>query len=143
VKRIYHHWEKWECVKHGFYETCAPNGMSSDEAKEAYRDFLIDTPRFIKAMERVIDEWPHSCDQFLSNMSINRIAWMGQASMCIDTKVPCCFRGGFKLLSAAQQKTANACAALMIDFWVEKKLEQINEKSGSVHSSMETERLFN
>lgn len=142
MQRIYHHWEKWECVKSGFYETFAPDGMSPDEAREAYKTFLADIPRFVRSMERVINEWPHSCDQFFTNTSINRIAWMGQAAMCIDTGVPSCFRGGFKLLSASQQKTANAYAEKMIAVWIDKKLKEINEKSESVSGSVESERLF-
>ncbi len=140
MKRIYHHWGRWECFKAGMYEGAPPAGYTADSAKEAYRDFLADAPRFSAAMQRVLDEWPNSCDQFLSNDSINRIAWLGQASMCIDTGVPMCFRGGFKLLSAAQQKTANALAAEFFKKWIRSKANAVQQNQ-SVHRAMEEARL--
>lgn len=136
MNRIYHHWEKWECAKAGFYETQAPDGFSPDQAREAYRDFLSDIPRFVSAMQRVIKEWPHSCDQFLSNDSINRIAWMGQAAMCIETGVPNCFRGGFNMLTPHQQKAANSAAYQMIEAWEKIKGDHY-EESRSLHRKME------
>jgi len=110
MKRIWHHWEKWECVPAGMYETLPPDGISSDDAPEEYRKFLSDLPRFESALFRVLIEWPISCEQFLSNPSINHIAWLGQASMCIETGVPACFRAGFKRLTDDQQAEANALA---------------------------------
>jgi hypothetical protein len=142
MQRIYHHWEKWECVKAGFYETLPPNGLSADEAREAYRAFLADTPRFIAAMHKVLERWPHSCEQFLTNTQINRIAWMGQAAMCIETGVPSSFRGGFKLLSPSQQREANKNAQLMIELWQKNKLKEINEKDRAILEHMEEPRLF-
>lgn len=141
MKRIFHHWEKWECVKAGFYATTPPAGMSSDEAKIAYSVFLAEEKRFVFAMMRVLDEWPHSCDQFLSNQSINRIAWMGQASMCIDTGVPSCYRAGFKLLTPSQQKHANQLADQCIKIW-EKRKANVYEKGRSIHQAMEAPGLF-
>jgi hypothetical protein len=82
-----------------------------------YADFLKDSPRFRRATRRVIASWPTSCEQFLSNSSINRIAWMGQASMCIETGTPATFRAGFKLLTLKQQQRANAIAQEAIELW--------------------------
>jgi hypothetical protein len=140
MNRIYHHYEKWECWRAGFYDTTPPRGMSADEACAAYRDFLSDIPRFVAAMDSVLEQWPHSCDQFLSNSSINRIAWMGQAAMCNATGVPSIFRGGFALLSPSQQAAANAAASQMIDRWERMKASQY-ESGESIHIGMEGERL--
>lgn len=103
MTRLFHHWEKWECFRCGFYETSPLDGMDDTGSRAAYTEFLSDLPRFRAAMQRVLDEWPHSCDQFLSNENINRIAWLGQASMCIETGVPSIYRAGFKDLSPDQQ----------------------------------------
>ena len=121
MKRKYHHWEKWECFKAGFYDTT----HASNNPQEAYRDFLADIPRFEKALQRVLSEWPVSCEQFLTNTHINRIAWLGQASMCIETGVPSVFRGGFKLLTPAQQELANSAA--------ERTLEQYAKTNSKLH----------
>jgi len=127
MKRLYHPWHKWECFKAGFYDTtCA---LSTDDAKRAYAEFLADIPRFNAAMQRVLEEWPISCEHFLTNQDINRIAWLGQASMCIETGVPSRFRGGFKLLSSDQQREANAAAAGALKQWLTRTTEPVSTSS--------------
>lgn len=116
--RIYHPWWKWECFKAGFYSTTAPNQMSADDAREAYAVFLGNLRGFRAAMDRVVAEWPISCEQFLSNDGINRVAWLGQSSMCIENGIPACFRGGFKLLSPRARSKANAAAAERLNVWL-------------------------
>jgi hypothetical protein len=134
VKRIYHHWNDWECVPAGMYETtCA---LSDDEAKDACASFLRDSERFKKGLRRVLTEWPISCEQFLSNESINRIAWLGQSAMCIETGIPSQFKGGFKRLSPAEQKTANALADRYLKLWIRNA-----NQSPSVHRGVEETRL--
>lgn len=140
MRRIYHHWETWECFKAGFYETSPPDGMDADQATGAYRDFLADIARFNSAMARVLAEWPHSCEQFLSNPNINRIAWLGQSAMCIDTGVPSVFRGGFKLLTPQQQRAANRAAEIVLEQWLITNATDAHESSG-VHQAMEGLRL--
>lgn len=116
--RLWHHWETWECVPAGLFRTTPPDGMDSDACRAAYSAFLRDTPRFEAALSRVLGEWPVSCEQFLSNEDMNRIAWLGQASMCIATGVPACYRAGFKLLTDGEQATANATAARALGAWL-------------------------
>lgn len=125
MKRIYHTWDKWECYPAGFYENQAPNGMSAADAIKAYATFLRDIPRFERALERVISEWPNSCEHYLSNENMNRIAWLGQASMCIETRIPACFRGGFNALSAAEQSAANEAALRWLNVWLARRGEPI------------------
>ena len=83
-----------------------------------YRDFLSNLELFEIGMEKVAREWVHSCDQFLTNPSINRIAWLGQSAMCSMTGIPSAFRGGFRLLSASGQESANKCAEEFLTRWV-------------------------
>lgn len=118
MRRIYHHWETWECVQAGMY---SESSLDFDAATAAYAAFLSDIPRFQRAMQRVIAEWPISCEQFLTNDSINRIAWLGQSAMCIETGIPRCFRAGFKLLSRHQQDSANQAAADTLRLWIQGK----------------------
>lgn len=118
VKRVYHPWWNWECYKFGFFETTAPNDLSPDDAREAYRSFLADTGLFAKNIERVFKEWPNSCEHNLTNPSINRIAWIGQSAMCIYSKVPAVFRGGFKLLTEEQQQAADKTAEIYLNKWL-------------------------
>lgn len=92
--------------------------LETEKAKERYAAFLRDTTGFRAALERVVSEWPISCEQFLSNESTNRIAWLGQASMCIATGIPRKFRGGFMLLSPEEQRIANSTADEALQKWL-------------------------
>lgn len=125
IKRIYHPWHKWECYKAGFYATSPPDGISSDEAKNMYRDFLSNNHMFESALIRVINEWVFSCEHFLTNTDINRIAWLGQSSACMSLGLPSKYKSGFNLLSLKQQKGANLLAERYLELWKEKFLSTL------------------
>jgi ParB-like chromosome segregation protein Spo0J len=116
--RIFHEWQDWECFPAGFYSDKPPRDMSVEDCEIAYRDFLADIPRFQAAMFRVITEWKHSCEHYLTNEKMNRIAWMGQASMCIDSGVPSRFCGGYNLLSDEQKHAADNAALAYLNTWM-------------------------
>lgn len=115
--RIFHTYDKWECEKAGFY---APSfdGKTADECRELYREFLADSDRFRAAATNVINEWQHSCEHYLTNFAMNRIAWIGQAAMCYETGVPSRFCGGFNLLTPEQQEEANSVALDVLNDWL-------------------------
>jgi ParB-like chromosome segregation protein Spo0J len=115
--RIFHTYDKWECEKAGFYAQKV-DGMTADECREAYRSFLADPDRFRAAATCVIQEWENSCEHYLTNFAMNRIAWIGQASMCYATGVPSKFCGGFNLLTPEQQQEANEVALDVLNDWL-------------------------
>ncbi len=111
MKRVFHTWEKWECYPAGLYENKPQGGTITDDGyREMYRDFLRDSELFARTLARVLVEWPMSCEHYLSNDNMNRIAWLGQASVCLELGVPAVFRGGFNLLTDDEQLTANMVA---------------------------------
>lgn len=124
MKRIYHTWDKWECYPAGFYETDPPEGMTAREAMEKYAAFLRDTPAFEAALARVISEWKNSCEHYLSNVNMNRIAWLGQASACIALGLPHTFRSGFHMLTPQEQRTANETALRALNVWLAEHSEE-------------------
>lgn len=115
IKQVYHHINKWECVQAGFWNTTCH--LDKERAEKEYSKFLSDLDLFDKSIKRVFKEWSHSCEQFLTNEAINRIAWIGQSAMCIETGVPSVFRGGFKLLSEDQKILANTIALKNLSMW--------------------------
>lgn len=86
INRIYHHWEKWECYKNGFYDIIPNNNKA--KYKNIVIDFFNNKDLTTEYMQKVIEQWEYSCEHFLSNKSMNRVAWIGQASLCIYKKVP-------------------------------------------------------
>lgn len=115
--RIFHTYEKWECYAAGFYAT-TKEGMTKNECNEAYREFLADIPKFKKALKHVITKWKHSCEHYLTNAAMNRIAWLGQASACHALGIPSVFRGGFGLLTEDEQQRANETALVYLNKWL-------------------------
>lgn len=115
--RIFHTYELWECYKAGFYAT-TKEGMTKDECQQAYQSFLSDSGKFAAALERIIVEWKHSCEHYLTNTAMNRIAWLGQAASCYALGIPAEFRGGFSLLSDVQQAAANQVALTYLNRWL-------------------------
>lgn len=123
LKRIYHPYWDWECYHAGFFNTAPPVGMDADRALNGYMDFLSDVSKFRDAMEQVAERWPKSCEHFLTNTSMNRVAWLGQAAMCITTGVPSTFRAGFKMLTPIKQEAANQAAQEFLANWEDKCLQ--------------------
>jgi len=116
--RIFHTFDKWECNKAGFYESKPPKGMKADDCKEVYRSLLANIPEFEAALNVVITEWKHSCEHYLTNSAMNRIAWLGQASLCAAKGIPSEFRGGFGLLTEDQQLQADQAALRALNKWL-------------------------
>lgn len=117
--RIFHEWTDWECYPAGFYSDKPPKGMTNEECEIAYKDFLSDIPKFESILRRVIVEWKNSCEHYLTNERMNRIAWLGQASMCLETGIPSRFCGGYNLLTDEQKNAADRKAYEYLNIWLE------------------------
>jgi hypothetical protein len=62
---------------------------------------------------------------------MNRIAWLGQASMCYATGVPSKYSAGFYILSKDQQDKANRSALEFLNLWLEaNKLNPVTLNEG-------------
>lgn len=116
--RILHTWDKWECFPAGFYETRPPEGMTKEMAELTYMAFLHSESEFENAICRVIFEWPNSCQHYLTNERMNRLAWLGQAACCIAHGIPQLFCGGFNMLTEDEQNAANAVALKWLNVWL-------------------------
>lgn len=117
--RIFHTFDKWECAAAGFYESKPPKGLNAEDCKTIYRDLLADITAFESALDRVITEWKHSCEHYLTNSAMNRIAWLGQASLCIEKGIPSEFRGGWGLLTDQEQQAADEAALRALNKWLD------------------------
>lgn len=116
-ERIFHTFDKWECYKAGFYNSTV-DGMTKQQCEQVYAEFLTDIPLFAQTLQKVITEWKFSCEHYLTNKSMNRIAWLGQASVCYAKGIPSEFRGGYNLLSEEQQNAANETALEYLNKWL-------------------------
>lgn len=116
--RILHTWDKWECYRAGFYAEAPPDEVTQEQGEEIYRAFLADAEQFESALRHVTTEWKHSCEHYLTNDRMNRIAWLGQASVAYAHHVPCCCRGGYHRLTDEQKRIADALALKYLNIWL-------------------------
>ena len=134
IKRIFHTWDKWECYPAGFYENSIA-GKTKQECEEIYKNFLSDLNKFEQALKRVLSEWKNSCEHYLTNEKMNRIAWLGQASLCIETGIPSTFRTGYFLLSKDEQQKADELALKYLNIWLKNNgYEETNLEGAGVNS---------
>jgi ParB-like chromosome segregation protein Spo0J len=117
--RIFHTFDKWECHKAGFYASKF-DGMTADQCEREYAEYLSNEERFREGLNGVVSEWINSCEHYLTNKAMNRIAWLGQAAMCYSTGIPSKYCAGFNLLSPEQQDKANLIALDALNYWMQK-----------------------
>jgi len=115
--RIFHTYDKWECHKAGFFAT-KHETLKAEKCKEEYAKFLSDSPAFSKALTHIIANWKYSCEHYLTNPAMNRIAWLGQASACYALQIPSKFCSGFNLLTDDQKDIANNLALDALNEWL-------------------------
>jgi hypothetical protein len=118
-ERIFHTFEKWECHKAGFYSS-KKDGMTSHECEIQYYEILSNEKLFRLALHGVLDNWINSCEHYLTNKAMNRIAWLGQASVCYLKGIPSKFCSGWNLLNNEQQNKANEIALEFLNIWMKK-----------------------
>lgn len=104
-----------------------------------YAEFLNNSELFEETLKRVVSEWKHSCEHYLTNRSMNRIAWLGQAAMCLHTGVPSRYCSGFGLLTEDQKEKANRIALKYLNIWLEnnKRNEASYEEALSIGRQIE------
>jgi len=117
--RIFHTFDKWECHKAGFYASKF-DGMTADQCEKEYAEYLSNEERFREGLNGVVSKWVNSCEHYLTNKAMNRIAWLGQAAMCYSTGIPSKYCAGFNLLSPEQQDKANLIALDALNYWMQK-----------------------
>lgn len=115
--RIFHTWDKWECYPAGFYESKHPS-MNHDECKETFVNILSDTNKFAEILKKVIVEWKNSCEHYLTNNSMNRIAWLGQAAVCYHSGVPSRYSGAWFDIPEQKREEANEVALHYLNVWL-------------------------
>ncbi len=118
-ERIFHTFEKWECHKAGFYGN-KKEGMTAEQCEKAYAEYLSDDDKFKSGLQGILDNWVNSCEHYITNKAMNRIAWLGQAAMCYSTGIPSKFCSGFNLLTNDQQNRANEVALEYLNKWMVK-----------------------
>jgi len=119
MKQAFHHHEKWEEYIYGMWRTVSKEVEC--QILPLAVEFTGNHKLYGLAMLRVISEWPISCEQNLTNVSINRRAWLGHAACCLQHGWPeYLVRQAWHHLSQKQQEDANAKASEVIKIFESK-----------------------
>lgn len=132
MKRIFHPWNLWEDYRYNFYGGMTDN-FKKDNSRQLYAGLLQDLDRFEAALKVIITEWRYSCEHNLSNVSMNRIAYLGQAACALVYNVPSSISmSGYNLLTDDQKQAADNMAQKYLDIWLAKNKELLDEPSEKV-----------
>jgi hypothetical protein len=115
--RIFHTFDKWECFKHGFYENSVKD-KSNAECEQIFIDVLSNLDLFETLLQRVVSEWKYSCEHYLTNKAMNRLAYLGQACVCLHSGVPAAYSGAWFKLDKTQRDEANKMALKYLNLWL-------------------------
>jgi ParB-like chromosome segregation protein Spo0J len=134
-ERIFHTFDKWEAVDYGFYDQNHKT-LTKVQCEHKYKILLSDTKEFSRVLEKVLSEWKYSCEHNLTNKSMNRIAWIGQACVSYKYNVPSRFSSGWQLLTEKEQEEANKVAFHYLNKWlIDNGLNEI-----TLEEAMQTQR---
>lgn len=137
MKRIYHHYEKWEDWQNGMWRKVS----ATEEKKhlETAISFTGDHVKYGNAMKEVIKEWNFTMQNSLTNTSINRKAFLGHCA--VQYKINCpeyITRLAWKHLTDEQRFLADKVAQETIDNWIENH----ETKNSIIHRNMGTQMLL-
>lgn len=117
--RIYHPWNLWEDYRNNFYGGVCTYDKTA--TLEKYAEFLKDIKLFEECLKIVTSEWIYSCEHNLTNEALNRIAYLGQASMALAYKVPhTASMGGYNLLTESEKYSADSLAEKYLNIFLER-----------------------
>lgn len=117
--RIFHVYEKWEAINYDWF-ALKHKTMTKVQCEWKYKELMTNLDEFEDVLINVINEWKYSCEHNLTNKSLNRVAWLGQAAMAYKYKIPNIYSSGWQLLSEDEQNNADLIAFNVLNIWLER-----------------------
>lgn len=118
IERVYHHYEKWEDYKAGLFRAVGCDDSANEEMIGLAAQLLCNVAELYEAMSAISVLWVCSSEVNLTNPSLNRRAWLGQAACCYQYRVPeDLTKQAWHRLSKEQQDAANGVADAVIREW--------------------------
>ncbi len=116
MKRIYHPYHIWEDYQHGMWRK-----LPSSEERAATDSAIVFTGDHLlygSFMTMVAEKWRFSCEHNLTEISMNRRAWIGHAAACMAIGSPeYITRRAWWMLTQEQRDLADAEADRAIHQW--------------------------
>lgn len=128
IKRIYHPYTVWEDHKNGMWRTLGKDEDYNDLLRKAIT-FTGNAELYGSFMMRVVSEWPRCSEHNITDLNINRKAWVGHAACCMALNCPeDITRQAWKYLTQDQRNRANAKAENAIRSWEASKIRKTSKQ---------------
>ena len=122
IEQMYHHYTKWEDWQNGMWRNVY-GGYRKELLRKAIK-FTGNAELYGHWMVEAVNQWPITCEHNLSNLSINRQAFIGHCAVCLAIESPeDVTRCAWHYLTKKQQDDANAMADKAIALWEAKYAE--------------------
>lgn len=132
MNRKYHKYTDWEDYKNGMYSA---HKYDESETISLCVKLFNDFDLFEEYCNKVIELWPVSSSENLTNINLNRKAWIGQACCSFALKsTELTTKKAWKILSCTTQNKCNIIA--------ENTIKKYERKHKSIHKKMGTKMLF-
>jgi len=114
IKRVYRPYYDWEEINHNMWGCVQDRKLWVRRAVK----FTSDHKKYGRFMMRVINEWTVSCENALTDTTINRKAWVGHAAVALAIGCPeDIVREAWGMLTDEQRLLANKEAERAIRLW--------------------------
>lgn len=134
MKRVYHPYWDWEEIKFNMWGTVTDRKKYLKKAIE----FTSDHKKYGRFMRKVAEKWPISCENALTDSTINQKAWIGHAAVAMALECPeDITREAWGHLTDEQRYMANKEASRAIEIWKYNYVE-----SNGIYKDMGGEMLF-
>lgn len=113
-ERVYHPINQWEEMRFNMWGTVSDREKWIEKAKR----FTSRHKVYGRYMRKVLQKWPVSCENALTDYRINRRAWLGHAACALAFRCPeDIVRAAWGLLTDEQRALADREAERAISIW--------------------------
>ena len=135
MNKVYHPWWTWEEVESNMWGSVPDSKKSTISAYELMKDYK----RFGESMINVVETWQFSCENHLSDKTINRRSWLGCAAVANYLQLPeNITRKAWSMLARIEKELANNQADMAINHW-----EELNERFDTdLHKDLDGQMLL-
>lgn len=134
IKRVYRHYLDWEEINTNMWYDVENHSRYLNKAIE----FTSNHSLYGRFMLKVVHLWPNSCENWLTDYSSNRRAWIGHAACAMAINCPeKITRKAWGYLTDEQRLLANREADRAIQVW-----EDNYRKSKGLRGGMEEQMLL-
>ena len=114
MRRVYHPISEWEEIEFNMWGEVDDRSAFLEKAIT----FTGDHKLYGSYMQRVISEWPISCENALTDPALNKKAWVGHAACALALRCPeDITRKAWSFLTDEQRILANKAAGRAIWTW--------------------------